>query len=51
MGAVSDDRGPEEIPVLMEFEVQHWEKGPRRTGRNGGWKPPPGNNCDGKARR
>jgi hypothetical protein len=24
MGAVSDDRGPEEIPVLMDFEVQHW---------------------------
>jgi hypothetical protein len=24
MGAVSDDRGPEEIPVLVDFEVQHW---------------------------
>jgi hypothetical protein len=24
MGAVSDDRGPEEIPVLVELEVQHW---------------------------
>jgi hypothetical protein len=24
MGTVSDDRGPEEIPVLMDFEVQHW---------------------------
>jgi hypothetical protein len=24
MGAVSDDRGPEEIPVLMDFEDQHW---------------------------
>jgi hypothetical protein len=24
MGAVSDDRGPEEVPVLMDFEVQHW---------------------------
>jgi hypothetical protein len=24
MGAVSDDQGPEEIPVLMDFEVQHW---------------------------
>jgi hypothetical protein len=24
MGAISDDRGPEEVPVLMDFEVQHW---------------------------
>jgi hypothetical protein len=24
MGTVSDDRGPEDIPVLMDFEVQHW---------------------------
>jgi hypothetical protein len=24
MGAVSDDWGPEEIPVLVDFEVQHW---------------------------
>ncbi len=24
MGAVSDNRGREEIPVLMDFEVQHW---------------------------
>jgi hypothetical protein len=24
MGTVLDDRGPEEIPVLMDFEVQHW---------------------------
>jgi hypothetical protein len=24
MGTVSDDRGPEEIPVLVELEVQHW---------------------------
>ncbi len=24
MGAVSDDRGPEEIPVLVELEVQQW---------------------------
>ncbi len=24
MGAVSDDRGLEEIPVLVELEVQHW---------------------------
>jgi hypothetical protein len=24
MGAISDDRGPEEIPVLVELEVQHW---------------------------
>jgi hypothetical protein len=24
MGTVSDDRGPEEIPVLMELEIQHW---------------------------
>ncbi len=24
MGAVSDDRGSEEIPVLVELEVQHW---------------------------
>jgi hypothetical protein len=24
MGAVSDDRGPEEVLVLMDFEGQHW---------------------------
>ncbi len=24
MGTVSDDRGPEEIPILVELEVQHW---------------------------
>jgi hypothetical protein len=24
IGAISDDRGPEEVPVLMDFEVQHW---------------------------
>ncbi len=24
IGAISDDRGPEEIPVLVDFEVQHW---------------------------
>jgi hypothetical protein len=24
MGTISDDRGPEEIPVLVELEVQHW---------------------------
>jgi hypothetical protein len=24
MGTVSDDQGPEEIPVLVEFEVQQW---------------------------
>jgi hypothetical protein len=24
MWAISDDRGPEEIPVLVDFEVQHW---------------------------
>jgi hypothetical protein len=24
IGTVSDDRGPEEIPVLVEIEVQHW---------------------------
>ncbi|MFN9906122.1 MAG: hypothetical protein ACK56F_08365, partial [bacterium] len=24
MGNVSDDQGPEEIPVLVELEVQHW---------------------------
>ncbi len=24
MGVISDDRGLEEIPVLMDFEVQHW---------------------------
>ncbi len=24
MGAVSDDRGPEEIPVLVELEVLRW---------------------------
>jgi hypothetical protein len=24
MGTVSDDRGPEKIPVLIDFEVQHW---------------------------
>jgi hypothetical protein len=24
MGAVSDDWGPEEIPALVDFEVQHW---------------------------
>ena len=24
MGTVSDDRGPEEIPVLVELEVRHW---------------------------
>ncbi len=24
MGTISDDRGPEEIPVLVDFEVQHW---------------------------
>jgi hypothetical protein len=24
IGTVSDDRGPEEIPVLVELEVQHW---------------------------
>jgi hypothetical protein len=24
MGTVSDDRGTEEIPVLMELEIQHW---------------------------
>jgi hypothetical protein len=24
MGAISDDRGPEEIPVLVELEVQQW---------------------------
>ncbi len=23
IGTVSDDRGPEEIPVLMELEIQH----------------------------
>jgi hypothetical protein len=38
MGAVSDDRGPEEIPVLMELEIQHWadealENATRATGR------------------
>jgi hypothetical protein len=24
METISEDRGPEEIPVLVEFEVQHW---------------------------
>jgi hypothetical protein len=24
MGTISDDWGPEEIPVLVDFEVQHW---------------------------
>jgi hypothetical protein len=24
METISDDRGPEEIPVLMDFEVKHW---------------------------
>jgi hypothetical protein len=24
MGAVSEDRGPEEIPALVDSEVQHW---------------------------
>jgi hypothetical protein len=24
LGAISDDRGPEKIPVLIDFEVQHW---------------------------
>ncbi len=24
MGTVSDDQGPEEVPVLIDFEVQHW---------------------------
>ncbi len=24
MGAISDDRGPEDVPVPMDFEVQHW---------------------------
>ncbi len=24
MGAISDDRGPEEILVLVDFEAQHW---------------------------
>jgi hypothetical protein len=24
MGTVSDDRGPEEIPVLVELEIQQW---------------------------
>jgi hypothetical protein len=24
IGTISDDRGPEEIPVLVDFEVQHW---------------------------
>ena len=38
MGAVSDDRGLEEIPVLMELEIQHWadealENATRATGR------------------
>jgi hypothetical protein len=34
---ISDDRGPEEIPVLVDFEVQHWiaealESATRATG-------------------
>ncbi len=38
MGTVSDDRGAEEIPVLMELEIQHWidealENATRTTGR------------------
>jgi hypothetical protein len=24
MGTVSDDRGPEQIPPLVELEIQHW---------------------------
>jgi hypothetical protein len=41
MGAVSDDQGPEEIPVLVELEVQHWiegalENATRATG-NASW--------------
>jgi hypothetical protein len=37
MGTISDDRGPEEIPVLVDFEVQHWvaealESATRATG-------------------
>jgi hypothetical protein len=37
METISDDRGPEEIPVLVDFEVQHWiaealESATRTTG-------------------
>jgi hypothetical protein len=37
MGTISDDRGPEEILVLVDFEVQHWvaealESATRATG-------------------
>ncbi len=37
METISDDRGPEEIPVLVDFEVQHWiaealENATRATG-------------------
>jgi hypothetical protein len=40
MGAISDDRGPKEVPVPMDFEVQHWvaealEK--HRVPRNSSW--------------
>jgi hypothetical protein len=39
---ISDDRGPEEIPVLVDFEVQHWiaealESATRATGIIIGW--------------
>jgi hypothetical protein len=42
MGTVSDDRGTEEIPVLVELEVQHWvdealENATRATERILGW--------------
>jgi hypothetical protein len=34
MGTVSDDRGPEEIPVLVELEVQQWvDEALRNTAR------------------
>ncbi len=37
MGTISDDRGPEEITVLVDFEIQHWvaealESATRATG-------------------
>ena len=37
MEAISEERGPEEIPVLVDFEAQHWmaealESATRATG-------------------
>jgi hypothetical protein len=42
MGTISEEQGPEEVPVLADFEVQHWvaealESATRATGLILGW--------------